>query len=221
MRLEDHLDLLAEELVPGHADAIRVTAGQVEIAVGVDPAVVARPKAVGHEHLCRRRPRIEIRVERAGAANADLAGRVGTAGRHDRRAVVTAQPHLVARKRATERRRLGGGAREVHHRQADLDDAERLDEGVPEATREPLRDVGAETVGGRDGEPDVGEHRVGRVLREQVVVVRRRVEHRRARAACECEERTRERARRQEDRRPEAQIEQDRDDEVICHRQEP
>ena len=107
----------------------------MEIAVAVEIALIAGREAIGLEDLPRRRPWRQVGVEEARPPEADLASVVGT-GRDDGLAVLAAQPDFVARQRATERFGLRGGAREVHHGQPHLDDAERLDERPSEACAE-------------------------------------------------------------------------------------
>jgi hypothetical protein len=76
-------------------------------------------------------------------------------------------------------------------------------------------------LGGGDREAQRGQRDARAVARQQVHVIRRRVQHARALARGELEDRLRERAARQENRGAATQVEQDRDDEVVRHRQEP
>ena len=92
MRVEHGFDFLAEELHAGHVDARCAAAGQAQVAVVVEPALVAGAKAVGLEDRRGRRPRIEIRVEHAGTADADLAAGSRDCGR-PRRVPSSARSH--------------------------------------------------------------------------------------------------------------------------------
>ena len=145
----------------------------------------------------------------------------GDVGAGNGLAVLAAQPHVVVGERPAERARLVARGAQVQHGQADLDDAERLRDRRAEARGELARGVRAQALGGRDRQAQVGEPERGRVLRQQAHVVGRRVEHGRALARGELEDRPRERARRQQDRRAAREVEQDRHHEVMRHRQQP
>jgi hypothetical protein len=217
----DHLlHLLAEELHPGHVDPVVAAAGEEQHAVGVEIALVARAEAVLRDERRRGRPRREVGVEQARAADADLARAVGRARSEQRLARVVAQPHVVGGERPAERGGLALRRVCVQHRQPDLDDPERLRERDAEARAEAGRELRAQPLGGGDREAQV-EAGSRRVLREQRVVERRRVRDRRALARGKFEYRTGQRAGRQQDRRAESQVEQDRHHEMVCHRQQP
>ncbi len=83
------------------------------------------------------------------------------------------------------------------------------------------RDVGAQAFRRRDRETQLGEREPRAVLGEQTHVIRRSVQQGRVLGGGELEDRPRERARGQEDRGAVSQVEQDRNHEVVRHRQQP
>ena len=151
MRVEHRFDFFAEELHAGHVDPRRATSRQVQVAVGVEPALVSSAKAVRFHDARGWCPRIEVGVEKAGTANADLAARL-RAGALGGLAVFAAQPHLVRRLRATEDIGLGRATGGVHHREPHFHNAESLHDGDAVARGECLGDFRAQPFGGGDRE---------------------------------------------------------------------
>src|SRR5215469_7658565 len=167
--LEHHLHLLTEEFHSCQVDAVGPSSGEMEIAVFIEPTLVAGAEAVGFEYLAGRRPGSEIGVKRARAPDTDLPGVPGT-GPRQRLAVLAAKPHLVAGLGSTQGLWLGACTHEVHHWQPHLDDTQGLDEGVPEARAKRLRDAGAQAFGRRHREPQRREPAFREVLGQEVVV---------------------------------------------------
>ena len=105
-RVEHGLDLLAEELHARHVDAVPAPAGEVQVAVGVEPALVAGAEAVGLEHRARREPGVEVGVEAGpGRGCRPRPCAPASVGAGDRPSVLAAQPDLVVGQRPAEARR--------------------------------------------------------------------------------------------------------------------